>query len=194
MARVAISVYPWSECTYTVVFLLGLSDKMWEDVCSQVNKRKDYFLKFQMLVMPIYYPNDANHNFFSLFETRCYYIAQDDLVLIILLPQLPKRWDYRCVHHVWFYPCSPLYFGDTLIGTNIEAIHTCGCVDSPDINEFHLKISKCTAGCTHHPLLSLLHPTLQLAKHHPFLCSKKEIGVSKPRSSRVLKQPFTATC
>lgn len=51
--------------------------------------------------LPIYYLDDVFTFFlllfFSLFETRCQYVAQDDLVLIILLPQLPKCWGYRCV-------------------------------------------------------------------------------------------------
>jgi hypothetical protein len=33
---------------------------------------------------------------FVLFETGSWYIAQDGLKLMILLPQSPECWDYRC--------------------------------------------------------------------------------------------------
>jgi hypothetical protein len=36
-------------------------------------------------------------SFLLLLETGSYYVAQSDLELTILLPQLPKSWDYSCI-------------------------------------------------------------------------------------------------
>ena len=44
---------------------------------------------------PIILQRDQFFSFFFFFETGSLYVAQADLELSILLPQLPKCWDFR---------------------------------------------------------------------------------------------------